>query len=257
MNKKTPYIGITGFMNQEQVQNVLKNRNTHPSIVGRRLMVGVLVSSKTLQGIQNKWPLRYPKMTDLGLIFTNDTDCLNLVHFSSDNPTNLFDDLMQITQFAGENLHGFQLNMAWPDKEHLLRYKEKYPNAEFVLQVGHEAFSQKGNDLTQIYQAVLGYGGAIDHILLDMSGGRGLDLDHQKIGSLVSEFSPISYLGVGVAGGLSPENVQQKLLDIVNQYPDISIDAEGKLQAAHGGLDLSEVRKYLEASIPLFQGVRV
>lgn len=254
--KKIPYIGVTGFMNQEQVQNVLKNRNIHPSIVGRRLMVGVLVSSKTLQGLENKWPMRYPKIKDLGTIFSSDPSCLNLIHFSSDDPGNLYDELVKITELVGPHLHGFQLNIPWPEKEQLVKYKEFYPDMQFVLQLGVEAFEEKGHDITRVYNAVVEYGELIDYVLLDMSGGKGTPLDSERIKNLVSEFTPLGYLGVGVAGGLYAGNIKEQLTDIVKRYPDISTDAEGKLQSENGGLNLSEVRQYLEASILLCQGVR-
>lgn len=255
--KKIPYIGVTGFMSTSQVEQILRNQNINPSTIGRRLMIGVLVSSKTLQGLENKWPMRYPKIKDLGTIFSSDPSCLNLIHFSSDHPGSLYDELMKITELAGSHLHGFQLNMPWPDKEQLLKYKEFYPDMQFVLQLGVEAFEEKGHDITKVYKAVVEYGESIDYVLLDMSAGKGTPLDSEKIKNLVSEFTPLGYLGVGVAGGLYAGNIQEKLIDIVAKYPDISVDAEGKLQAEHGGLNLSEVRKYLEASIPLFQGVRV
>jgi hypothetical protein len=257
MNKKTPYIGVTGFTTKSQVEQILKNQNINPSIVGRKLMVGVLVSSKTLKGEQDKWPMRYPKIEDIGSIFLDDPSCLNLVHFSSDNPENLFEDLKKITKLAGPHLHGFQLNMPWPEKEQVERYKELYPQMEFVLQVGDAAFGCMNNDLAQVHKAVVRYENLVDHILLDMSGGEGLPLDSEYIELLVSEFSQITNLGIGAAGGLYAGNVQEKLMDIVNQYSNISFDAEGKLQSETGGLNLNEVRKYLEASVVLFQGLQV
>lgn len=255
--KKIPYIGVTGFMFASQVEQILKNQNINPSTIGRRLMVGVLVSSKTLQGLENKWPMRYPKIKDLGTIFSSDPSCLNLIHFSSDHPGSLYDELMKITELAGPYLHGFQLNIPWPDKEQLLKYKEFYPGMQLVLHLGVEAFEEKEHDITKVYKAVVEYGELIDYILLDMSAGKGTPLDSNIIENLVSEFTPLGYLGVGVAGGLHAGNIQQKLFDIVVKYPDVSTDAEGKLQSENEGLNFYEVRRYLEASIALFQGVRV
>lgn len=55
MNK--PYIGITGFMSRDEVEEVL---TVFPENSTRKLMVGVLASEKTLHGPTNKWPNRYP-----------------------------------------------------------------------------------------------------------------------------------------------------------------------------------------------------
>src|SRR5437868_5866280 len=112
MGKKTgPYVGVTGFMSRPEVVEALA---MVPRGSVRRLMVGVLMSSKTLVGQINKWPGRYPKKDAIVDIFIDDPRALNLIHYNTDNPEALFTQLAEITKLAGPNLDGFQLNIAWP-----------------------------------------------------------------------------------------------------------------------------------------------
>lgn len=83
-----PYIGVTGFMTRVEVRAVLE---TVPAGSKYRLMVGVLMSSKTLRGEQNKWPGRYPKRETVPKIFVDDPRTFNLVHYATDNPDALCD----------------------------------------------------------------------------------------------------------------------------------------------------------------------
>src|SRR3989344_1694312 len=110
-----PYIGITGFMAAREVLSVL--RYFHQESYSRKLMVGILVSSKTIMGIPNRLDNRYPKPENMGSIFQSDKRCLNLIHFNT-KETELkvvYEHLYRSRDLAGSYCHGFQLNMAWPD----------------------------------------------------------------------------------------------------------------------------------------------
>ncbi|MBI2450547.1 MAG: hypothetical protein HYV47_03355 [Candidatus Nealsonbacteria bacterium] len=116
---KKPYVGITGFMRRQEVSAVLEQANLRV----RMLMVGVLVSSKTLSGRQNKWPNRYPKIKEMADIFPEDPNALNLIHYNTDEPETLANQLLELTDRGGHNLRGFQLNIAWPFPIELFAYR--------------------------------------------------------------------------------------------------------------------------------------
>ena len=98
-------------------------------------MIGVLASSQTMRGIANRRPYRYPKPNVLQTIFCPHPKALNLIHFHTRDEALLHDDLRYACALAGSHLHGFQLNMAWPDPQVLSLIREEFP-AVIVLQVG-------------------------------------------------------------------------------------------------------------------------
>ncbi|MDP3947688.1 MAG: hypothetical protein Q8Q41_03295, partial [bacterium] len=140
----------------------------------RKLMVGVLASSKTLAGRTNKWPGRYPKMERISEIFQVHPAALNLIHYNTDEPETLSDQLLRLVEISGENLHGFQLNVAWPLVEELEKFHEATSwKQRLVLQVGGGAMArvehspQKFADMVALYG---GFVGVVDDVLIDPSG---------------------------------------------------------------------------------------
>ena len=193
MAKKVgPYVGVTGFMSRTEVSEALA---MVPQGSTRRLMVGVLASSKTLAGQHNKWPGRYPKREAIASILTNDARALNLVHYSTDRPETLF------TQLVGAHLP------------------------------------------------------MIDAILVDSSGGKGKPFDAVKGAEYLRAARKHPTLGIGIAGGLGPETLH--LLDpLVKEFPELSIDAEGRLRTRmpEDALRLDAMRTYLEDAFPILAG---
>lgn len=256
MPKKTgPYIGVTGFTRQSEIKFALESiphNGTH------RLMVGVLMSSKTLRGEQNKWPNRYPRKEDVAGIFVDDPRALNLVHYSTDNPTTLVNQLQEIEALAGEAFDGFQLNVPWPLVEDIRKYRESSPDTFIVLQIGSHALNSLLEDVIASTAKLVAYRDLIDAILIDPSGGKGEPINIEyatAILRLVSEPSIIGGLGIGIAGGLGPDTLFD-LDSIVREFPTISIDAEGRLRDAFNEdrINLDRVRIYLEDGLIILSG---
>src|SRR5438105_4591331 len=104
------YIGITGFVARKEVDEVFAALTKDTN---RLVMVGVLVSDKTLAGEKNKWPQRYPKPDVLSTIFRSYRNALNLIHFNTKEPNRLLYSMSMAQDLAGFDCHGFQLNIAW------------------------------------------------------------------------------------------------------------------------------------------------
>lgn len=253
MTKKIgSYVGVTGFMSRVEVSEALAMvppESTH------RLMVGVLMSSKTLAGEQNKWPGRYPKKEDVKDILTDDSQALNLVHYSTDRPETLSAQLVEITELAGPHLDGFQLNIAWPPVSQLEEFKKTYPDKFFVLQIGSRAMRQV-ESMGQFTELIGDeYLPVIDAILIDPSGGKGEALDPVKGSEYLRAVRNYMTLGIGIAGGLGPDTLD--LLDsLVPEFPRLSIDAEGRLRAQkpEDALSLDAVRTYLKDAFVILTG---
>ncbi|MDP3769767.1 MAG: hypothetical protein Q8R40_02440 [bacterium] len=247
-----PYIGITGFMNKDEVLAVL---NSVPQNSKYRVMVGVLASSHTINGISNKWPHRYPKPEHLNNIFQRNPKALNLIHFNTKEPQHLYEQMMHVRRLAGPCCHGFQLNVAWPNPAILRRVALKGQRTVIVLQVGGHAFEMINHSPQELAQKVASeYAGLIDYVLLDPSGGYGKQLDTDILkGYLRALTAKQLSIGLGVAGGLSPATLHL-IAPLVDEFPDLSIDAEGRLRDEHDHMEINIVISYLLNAIALFEG---
>jgi len=60
-------------------------------------------------------------------------------------------------------------------------------------------------------------------------------------------------MGLGVAGGLSPTTLDL-VRPLTNEFPDLSIDAEGRLRTPEDHLDLAVSSEYLRKAFEMFNG---
>lgn len=252
MTKKVgPYVGVTGFMSRDEVSEALA---MIPKGAARRLMVGILMSCKTLAGQQNKWPSRYPKKEVVADIFVDDPRALNLVHYNTDHPEILHEQLVEITELAGSRLDGFQLNIAWPPISQLENYRRSYPDKFLLLQIGGKAMTQV-ESMEQFTEIIGEYLPVIDAILIDPSGGKGEPLDPVKGTEYLRAVRNYPALGIGIAGGLGPMTLHL-IKQLIKEFPELSIDAEGQLRTTkpEDALCLNAMRTYLEDAFPILAG---
>jgi hypothetical protein len=250
--KAGPYVGVTGFMSRVEVNEALA---MIPEGSKRRLMVGVLMSSKTLAGETNKWPGRYPKKDAVADIFVDDPRALNLIHYNTDNPNNLCTELRRIVELAGSHLDGFQLNIAWPAASQIELFHEAFPDLYLLLQIGGKAMEQVGDSAGRLIDLIGSYVPMIDAVLIDPSGGKGEPFDVQKAAMFLRVIRRDFDLGLGLAGGLGPDTLHS-LDPFIKEFPDLSIDAEGRLRIPKpdDALSIGAVRDYLDDAFPILAG---
>ena len=145
--KIVPYIGITGFCSQSEVESVLETLPAEPS---RLLMCGVLLSNALLSGDPSGAPNRCPSPDGIAAIFSNDSRCVNLVHYRPQPGADLADALTHATEVGGPNCHGIQINATrgapWPDPAALATYRERCHPSRIVFQAGREAMDSANHD---------------------------------------------------------------------------------------------------------------
>lgn len=247
-----PYIGVTGFMRQQDVATAMQTFEHNGLPANRQLGVGVLVSAKTFDEQPNKYPNRYPNVMDIGRYFPPHRLALNLIHFSTDTPERLPEQLKQLTELGGRWLDGFQLNVVWPDLSSI----EFPPNMRVVLQIGERAIKQAGNDPHRVVEWIGAYlrDGKITDVLLDASGGKGVPLDPSMVRryawAIRRAFNDT--VGIGIAGGLCAENLES-IGELVREFPNLSIDAEGQLRTPEDHLDINKMISYIHAAVKLFR----
>lgn len=244
---RKPYIGITGFMTNEEVDTML---NLMPPSSKRLLMVGVLASWKTMH--EGKISGRYPNVKSISKIFIQHPLALNLIHYHTKNTDTLCDQLVSLTMFGGENLHGFQLNFAWPPISELAKYRSICRDYIIVMVITPKAFEGVKYPPELLVSRIKDYEGLIDYVLLDRSEGYGIRLDTR----FMKTYLDILYtkdldIGIGVAGGLS-ENTLYLVEPLMENFPGLSIDAEDKLRNPHDdSLNLTFSGNYLYKALKI------
>lgn len=253
------YIGITGFTHPYQVEQMLEvrrqvTRTRAPT--DRELHVGVMMSHKTLHGIPTKWSTLFPRNEALPLIFYSDEayNCLHYADYDVADPE-VARSIWRGINFCGDKLHGLQLDMIWPDPKQIAAITRRRPGLEIILQLGKHALEKYDNDPKQVSQALVQYQYGdflLSRVLIDMSMGRGEEMKPEFTLSFIERIAnEYPALGIVVAGGLGPDTLH--LLDpILEVYPNVSFDAQGKLcfeEKGHNPTDWTVAAKYLEQGL--------
>ena len=234
-----PYIGITDFTMFEQVERMLFVFNKHRSVYsGRKLHVGVMMSYKTLNGLETIWSKAFPSKESIADIFGS-KETYNCLHFVDyENHDHFSKTLAKAISYGGENIHAVQLDMIWPNLGDVVGglYSANKP-VELILQLGTEALLQVENNPELVVQKLEQYAGVVDRVLLDRSMGRGRAMQAEGLLPLAKAIrSWYPKLGITVAGGLGPDTVGL-VKPLISEFPDLSIDAQGKLRPSGNILD--------------------
>ncbi len=126
-------------------------------------------------------------------------------------------------------MDALQLDMAWPEPDAVRSGVSAgaHRRIEVILQVGSAAFAAVGNGPRALVGKLRAYDGAIQRVLLDRSGGKGVALVPQDLLPFARAIrEELPGLGIGVAGGLGAENVDGLLEPFVREFPDVSVDAQ-------------------------------
>ncbi len=253
---KTPYIGITDFVNPEQAERMLKFFGECGSQeIGRRLMVGVMMSYKTLNGIPTKWTTAFPPKEIIKDIFISHPLAFNTLHYADYDGIKVAENIEFAASLGGPNMHALQLDMIWPDPKIIASFRNRYPWIQVIVQGNSDAMDLVGNNPVAFTKRLLEYGDAIDYVLLDMSMGRGLELKAKAIlpfARAIARYLP--EVGIAVAGGLGPDTLRL-LRPLLEEFPNLSIDAQSKLRPSGNALDPIDWRMaelYLQRAFSLF-----
>lgn len=242
-----PYIGVTGFTKPSETAEIINSLPINPE---RKVMFGVLMSKKTLFGKPAGNPKRYPKREIIPQIFPNHRAALNLIHYNSDTDRELHKELFQVINNGGPFADGIQLNIPWPSLEELERFKSVYDKAIIVLQVGTKAFKMVNESPDELLEKIHSYRDVITHVLIDMSGGRGIALDKGLVFALLPYIQSMQILSV-VAGGINENNFHTLVRPIAKHFPQTSFDIESGARDKNDNLDLEKSKKLINMGLGL------
>lgn len=235
------YIGITDFATPEQSLRMARHFEDTRVVLGdaadRRLMVGVMMSYKTLHGIETKWAAAWPAKEEVADIFVDHPLVFNTLHYADFDGTTTLDDLLRAVAFGGPNLHALQFDMIWPNPDLVWGLYAARPELSLILQVSGRALEKVGNDPHELAMRLNDYGNALGGVLLDKSMGRGLGMDARGLQLFLAGLLEYHHhLRLAVAGGLGPGTLHL-VESLVEWLPWLSIDAQGKLRPSGSALD--------------------
>lgn len=266
---KRPYVGISGVVSPE-MQTSLENMALESGIYGRGrlLALGVKAVHKTqMLGIENKYghewypvgeeafknALRHDETPNPNTIAVTQT-YLDIDHVEDPDYRNEF--LRRIVDRGQPWMQAIQFDMLpWHTDSKMWGFLEKVKeeNVQVFLQAHRNAMETLGPKGTV---RMLGrYAHLLDYVLFDSSHGTGKRLDAAALERFISEAHnglDLSQTGVAIAGGLNGQVVRQDLPELIDEYPNLSWDAEGQLHPTDANgkrpLDMTKTRDYLEAS---------
>ncbi len=233
-----PYVGITDFMTFGQVQRMLAAFKANLGQgQNRRLHVGVMMSYKTLHGLQTKWSIAFPQKETIAGIFGSG-ETMNCLHYADYEGIDVAQSLALAIGFGEGGINALQLDMVWPDPEHVASaVSASRRELEVILQVGEKAIVQAGDDPRTVVKRLRAYEGIVHYVLLDKSMGRGRGMDASELipyaRAISDEFPDI---GIVAAGGLGPDSIGL-VEPLYRKFPDLSIDAQGRLRPSGSALD--------------------
>lgn len=236
-----PYIGITDFTEFAQVEKMLSVFNNKKGIlVPRRLHVGVMMSYKTLNGIETKWSKAFPKNESIAEIFSSkDKETMNCLHYADYENINFEENLTKAISFGGEGINAIQLDMVWPDRKILKKVISGFKkDIEVILQVNKVAIELDEENPSYVANHISLYDDFITHVLLDKSMGKGLGMDAKGLIPYIEAIKDRSgsWIDISVAGGLGPTSLDL-VKPILKKFPDTSFDAQGRLRPSGNALD--------------------
>ncbi|MBU6501065.1 MAG: hypothetical protein KGJ89_02980 [Patescibacteria group bacterium] len=257
-----PYVGINGYLWPLEVENTIAFWSEQLKGVRnkRPLMIGVSADQNSLLCDKSLQEKRYAPGSRIQHVFRTDDSAkvLNLIHYNTNNPNTLSDQLLRLTDLGGRRLHGFQLNDLSINRpavreriiSELAKYCVNYPNVRIILQTSSAVVSELENVFgekapNELARHIASFGGFVSDILFDMSGGTGKLLDAEKAMRYLSVIhQENSSLGLGVAGGLEGR-VLPGLSDLFFTFRNLNIDTERKMKDVQGRFDWLVVHEYL------------
>ncbi|KKS13620.1 MAG: hypothetical protein UU70_C0012G0005 [Candidatus Yanofskybacteria bacterium GW2011_GWA1_41_6] len=255
-HRPLPYVGITDFTHPEQVEQMLAIFKK--SLAKHQLMVGVMMSYKTLHGLPTKWTKAFPPKESIADIFYSD-DTYNCLHYADykDYSIRLWENLSHVISYGGIGIHALQLDMIWPNPNaiwHSVHSSRK--QLEVILQLNTNALAEVGDNPEALVNRLAEYEGIVHRVLLDKSMGRGLGMDVNFLRPFLYALSTKTpWLSLGVAGGLGPKTMHL-LGTLPKDFPNLSIDAQGQLRPSGSALDPIDwdmARDYVVQALTIFR----
>ncbi|MFH1423273.1 MAG: hypothetical protein ABIH42_11255 [Planctomycetota bacterium] len=241
------YIGVCDISGVRHARAFVHDLRKHTRNPNRKVMIGVMTHPVVLdpklpvpEAVRVGITRTFPKIHEIARPFIDNPHVLNTIHnadlygpkgpWGAGKAANIQRNLELCVHHGGKNLHAIQLDVNWPRPTALKAFRKKHPKIQLVLQVGKFSLTACGNNPQKVVNRLRKYGNSVDYVLLDMSMGQGKGMSGGTLLPLLRSIkSELPHLGLAVAGGLGPER-NRELEQVAREFPDISIDAQGRLK---------------------------
>ncbi len=249
-NKLKPdkYISIAGFKDPEEVRRV-SYEIQNLDFGYHKVMYGIHCSSKRMRDIYTGGDKSPAVINMETLISSIPENRIPVIHYYS-NTEKAYSELSELIEYV-PNFNHIQLNMDWPSVKNINCLKEKFPdrNLKFVLQLPERAISALNEN--QIARLVQAYETSANYVLIDLSGGKGKELDIEHSAKMINAIIDNSSMPISVAGGLSPDNVSQIIYSLREKCGNMfSVDAQAKIRTEdEKNIDVNKAAAYFKNSL--------
>ncbi|MGB4762121.1 MAG: hypothetical protein WBP12_02055 [Candidatus Saccharimonas sp.] len=270
MARPHEYIGVSGVVDQEQQAQLEEMFAEFELRKWRQLQLGVKATHKPQWlEIENKYGREwYPVGNEITNALRRSSMTVGVAQVCFDSELVYDPEYRRSFLLSGPGkarltwLDGIQFDML-PDwcntpaivndryDEAMLRLEDSTKELSVLLQCQAEIMQY--HTPAKVVEALAGL--AVDYVLFDASGGRGVRMDTDALLPYIEAVrnrSELDSLGVAVGGGLNAEAVRSELPKILRHFPDVSWDAEGRLHPVNVDgkrpLDMRACHEYLEAS---------
>lgn len=229
--RQSPYLGVTGIVSTEDVCALNRCWSSVRDQTRRFLMAGVLVSAKTLRG-ESTESRRYPKLGALSELLEGLAEfAWPVVHYNTRaTGEDLTRELFDLSRYLSSSVVcGLQLNVVRPADSAFRNTRHLFNKR--ILQVNTSSLGEG-----DVREYAGQYAGAVDHALIDLSGGTGKPLDPDWLAETIGPWSFWQTCGIrpGLAGGLGPDcaRVLSRFAQRVGPevWRGVSVDAESGLR---------------------------
>lgn len=231
-----PYIGVTGITTESDAQEIAQTfSSTLPKRSTHQGAVEYLVSSKTLQGVYEP-NAKYPALAQLSrLLGITNQAALNAIHYRTTDRSTLPQQIKQLfteTEIYQDGLcRTLQLNLSWPDVDQLRQIRQELPGLKIILSLSGRIL--KRQPWAEISRRAWKYRDLADYVLIDPSGGRGIEFEDRYFPPyyrLINDILPDT--PVVLAGGFDDRNVLRRIYNISRllHTEAFGIDAETRLR---------------------------
>lgn len=224
-----PYIGVTGIVTVADLYTVGDCCSLMPR--SHRFMAGVLVSAKTLRGEPTE-SRRYPAVDQVDAILSESKrrGSWPVVHYNTRAVGDALSSELATLVRTFPSMRGLQLNVVRPSPTVVNAFAVDHPHVEVIAQMNRAAFGDPPVPADAIIYAH-DYPNAA-HALLDLSGGRGADVDTAFAARVARAWPHNARLGV--AGGLGPD-AEPTLCALhddlgAERFSALSFDAESRVR---------------------------
>lgn len=228
-----PYIGVTGITNVYDIEVIKKELG---NLYG---MYGILVSRNTLYG-GKPHRNRYPDISIIKELFeAMSKNSLRTIHYNSHIEEEISKDIKEIINITDGLCNCVQLNIEYPPIDQIRTIKDENKDLKIIFQIGRDSIINMTPE--ELAYKIRPYIQHIDYILIDASGGAGVEMNIIKTREIAYPLRTLKTLTF--AGGLNGSNLSKFIL-LIEEF-DASIDAERRLMNDNDTLDHIKVTDYI------------